>query len=122
MDDTVEPKIDTKKSLYIINWLLIRWSMLLYSSAVEELQKKNIQEPSEGMPFVGMNFGSSKTSMQISIIKSKIVEIFPNAIFILPDFQDYTNLSTEDFVDVFLEYHRLSIGKVRELMQKLGTE
>jgi len=108
----------------IVSWLLFRWNILFYHSAIEKLQIKSMpSDIKEAWPnLIIIDFGNNKPSLQIEIVKNKIVNLIPEAVFILPGFEDDTDLSPEDFIEMYIDHQKLSIQKVRELMKKLGIK
>jgi hypothetical protein len=100
--------------------LLHRWEILSPLAAAQALCKSSPETLS--MPFFGHFFAKlTKEEMpyeQVEIIKSKIIELLPKAVFIKPTFESH-NLNPDDFTEIFVEHQDMCIKKVRELMQQM---
>lgn len=101
-----------------IDLLLTRWLILHQYAALEKLHSRQTDQQGTGV-FGDFNFKHGKPIMQIEIIKMKILELLPEASPILPEFQDETNLAEEDYLEIYLEHQKISIGKIRELLERL---
>lgn len=104
----------------VINLLLTRWLILHQYAAVEKLQTRKSAQPTSAL--IGFNFEQGKPVLQIEIIKLKIIELLPEAAFISPDFQDETDLTQEDFIEMYIEHQALAVQKVRKLLDTLGIK
>lgn len=102
----------------VINLLLTRWLVLHQYAALEKLQTRKSSQP-KGI-LSEFNFAQGKPVLQIEIIKLKIIEILPEAAFIFPEFNDETDLTQDDFMEIFMEHQVLAIQKIRKLLDNLG--
>jgi len=102
----------------ILAFLLKQWSFLIHFAAIESLQLQNLDfQLSQGSQ---INFTAVRPVLRIELIKTKIINIFPQAICILPSFEDEIGLSPDDFIEMYIQHQKLSIKKVKEIMKKTG--
>lgn len=102
----------------VVNLLLTRWLVLHQYAALEKLQTRKSTQPTNMLN--EFNFAQGKPVLQIEIIKLKIIELLPEAVFIFPEFQDETDLAQDDFIEIYMEHQTLAIQKVRKLLDDLG--
>ena len=115
MDNYIDTK--PKNCRAVINLLLTRWLVLHQYAALEKLQTRTSAQPNNIL--VEFNFEQGKPILQIEIIKLKIIELLPEAAFIFPEFDDPTDLSQDDFMEMYIEHQKLSIEKIKKLLDTL---
>ena len=110
--------INDKKPL--LTMLLHRWEILAPFAAAQELSKRATDLRS--VPVIGQFLAQltaeSMPNEQIQIIKSRIIDLLPEAKFIEPPLE-CPQLNPDDFTEICVKHHEMCIQKVRELIHKL---
>lgn len=113
----IKPKRNKKP---LLTMLLYRWGLLSPFAAAQALYKTNPE--TQSVPIIGYFFAQLATDTmpheQIEIIKSKIIELLPEANFIQPPFESH-NLSPDDFAEIFVEHQDMCIKKVHKLIDQM---
>lgn len=105
----------------LIHFLLERWKNIIGFAAIERVfiatsqhAKANNQSPPEmPLPVICL------PCRQIAIIKSRIIEILPEARFIDYEYEAPAPLNTTDFVEVYIADHQQCIEKVCTVIETL---
>lgn len=113
-----------KEKKPVLEMLLRRWDLLsqfgalerVYAASVEYAKINGIEMP------ITPDIINTQPIKQIEMIKQLIVEILPEAKFILPAYEPPSELIPEDLMEMYLIHQQISRNKVKETMKQLKTK
>jgi len=111
----------TRRKRPFIEMLLTRWDMLAAFGATEKIYNSTENEP-EIRALLDQMFAHAirpGSMEEMRLIKNKIVEILPEAGFVVPDYEAPQELDSEDYVQLYMAHQRISIDKVGQLMREM---
>jgi len=113
--------IDTKNKRKLINFLIQRWRLIIGFAAIERVHiasclfAKDNNQPSPDKPIISIPYACR----QIEIIKQHIISIVPEVDFIDYSYEAQAPLDPNDFVEIFIEDHKICITKIEKQLDKL---
>lgn len=111
--------IQNKKEL--INFLIHRWQIMVGFAAIERVHTasciyaKENNHPQPKPPI----FSIPHACRQIEIIKQYIISIVPEVSFIDYVYEAQAPLDPNDFIEIFIEDHKICINRVQKQLKKL---
>lgn len=114
-----KPQTEIKE---VLKFLLKQWCSLTNLAAIEALQLlSTTTETDSSVPaMVQINFAAVRPILRIEIIKAKIIDLFPQAICILPCFENELDLSPDDFIEMYIQHQKMSVEKVNTIIKQVG--
>lgn len=105
----------------LVNFLLNRWKIIIDFAAIERVHiascehAKAINQPPPSNPIAYM----PQACLQIQVIKRYLIAIVPEVKFIDYVYEAQAPLNPNDFMDVFIDDHKLCITKIENILEKL---
>lgn len=110
----------TKHKKPLLNMLLIRWDMLSAYAATEKIYDGTQDEP-ELRTLLEQFFPHAirpGSIAEMRMVKKKISEILPGADFVMTEYEAPHELDAEDYIQLYMSHQKISMDKVREIMEK----
>lgn len=105
----------------LIDFLLNRWKNIIDFAAIERvyiascIHAGSINQTPPSNPIEYM----PKACLQIQVIKHRLIFIVPEVKFIDYYYEAQIPLNPNDFMDVFIDDHKLCITKIEDILEKL---